>query len=442
MKLNIKAQIANTLTTHEGGPAVPATPLEELRRTVMACMLWENNFYEDGVSVANRIATLVAQIPPAEVAALAREARSTQHLRHVPLLLMRELARNPRGYAYGHDLSEVIQRADELAEFLAIYWKGGKEPLGKQTKKGLANAFQKFDEYALAKYNRDAKVRLRDVLFMVHAKPKDEAQAALWKRVVDKQLAPAGTWEERLSAGQDKREVFEDLLRKRELGYLALLRNLRNMHEAGVDTGLVFDALNRGAAKSRALPFRFVAAARAVPAWESKIDEAMQIALEGVEKLAGETVVLVDVSGSMDAKMSEKSDLNRIDAAAALAILVNGICEKTRVFAFSDSTLEVPARSGMALADAITQSMPHNSTLLGEAVKHVALHAPTADRLIVVTDEQSQDAVGAPNCRGYMINVATNKNGVGYGDWTRINGFSESIVRYIVEMERLKASAT
>jgi 60 kDa SS-A/Ro ribonucleoprotein len=86
----------------------------------------------------------------------------------------------------------VIQRADELAEFLAIYWAEGKQPLSAQVKKGLAAAFVKFDEYALAKYDRAGAVRLRDVLFLSHAKPVDAAQAELWKRLVENELADAG----------------------------------------------------------------------------------------------------------------------------------------------------------------------------------------------------------------------------------------------------------
>ncbi len=94
----------------------------------------------------------------------------------------------------------MIQRADELSEFVAIYWAGGRQPLSAQVKKGLAAAFGKFDEYALAKYDRAGAVRLRDVLFLSHARPVDEAQAALWKRLAENELATPDTWEVALSA--------------------------------------------------------------------------------------------------------------------------------------------------------------------------------------------------------------------------------------------------
>ena len=433
MRVNVKLQ---PKLTHEGGIASHVSPIEELRRTVLACMLWESNFYEDGQSVADRIKALVPKCSPGDVSELAIEAREKQKLRHAPLKLVRELARYPSRFPVADTLARVIQRADELSEFLAMYWNGdGKKPIAKQVKKGLAKAFRKFDEYALAKYNRDSAIKLRDVLFMVHAKPKDEEQAALWKRLVDGQLVAPDTWEVALSGGADKKEVFERLIREKKLGYLALLRNLRNMHEAGVDRELVFEALRVGAVKSKALPFRFVAAARAVPSWEPVIDEAMQLAMGGAEKLPGSTIVLVDVSGSMDSQLSAKSDLRRLDAAAALAVLIRGICSDARVFTFSNALVEVPARQGMALIDAIIESQPHGGTYLGGAVEKLRQTAK-ADRLIVVTDEQTADQVGKPVGRGYVINVATNQNGVGYGDWVKINGWSESAVEYIAELER------
>lgn len=416
--------------TQEGAKASHITPIEELRRTVMACLLWEDGFYESGEAVADRIKRLVPLCNPVDVAQLAIDDRDKQRLRHAPLFLVRELARYPSRFQVADTLAHVIQRADELAEFLAMYWKDGKKPLAKQVKKGLAKAFLKFDEYALAKYNRDASVRLRDVLFMCHAKPDTDERAALWKRLVDGQLVTPDTWEVALSGGADKKEAFTRLLQENKLGYMALLRNLRNMQEAKVDEALVFSALQSGAAKSKALPFRYVAAARAVPAWEPQLDSAMQVAMQGLQKLDGRTVVLVDVSGSMDAKLSSKSDLSRVDAASALAVLVRGLSDTCRVLTFSTRVVEVAPRAGMALIDAIRGSQQHGGTYFCQAMKTINAQIDY-DRIIVVTDEQSADPVGAPKGKGYIINVATEKHGVGYGDWTHISGFSESVVQFI-----------
>ena len=421
--------------THEGAPARSISLELQLRRSVLACLLWETQFYEDGVEIAGRIAELVPKVAAEKVAALAIEAREKMKLRHTPLLLVREMARHAthRGLV-AETLACVIQRADELAEFVAIYWKDGRVPLSAQVKKGLAAAFPRFDEYALAKYDRGGPIKLRDVLFLAHAKPRDEGQAVVWKRLIAGELTTPDTWEVALSCGADKREAWERLLREQKLGALALLRNLRNMRESGVDESVVLGALGE-MNTARVLPFRFLAAARYAPQWEAALERAMLKGVAEAEKLRGKTIVLVDVSGSMTAPLSRRSEMQRTDAAYGLAVLLREIGEKVAVFSFSDTLVEVPARRGFALRDAIDASQRHNSTQLGHAVDELnAKHG--YDRLIVTTDEQAHDTVPAPRGKGYVINVASYKNGVGYGKWTHIDGWSDSVVEYIRELER------
>jgi hypothetical protein len=414
--------------THEGASARHISPELQLRRSVLACMLWEDQFYEDGVAIAGRIRELVNKVPADKVAALAVEAREKMKLRHAPLLLVREMARlASHRHLVAETLMRVIQRADELAEFVALYWSEGKQPLSAQVKKGLAAAFTKFDEYALAKYNRATPVKLRDVLFLCHAKPVDSAQAALWKKLVDDVLTTPDTWEVALSAGADKRAAWERLLRENKLGALALLRNLRNMAEARVDEQLVIQGLGRMKTE-RVLPFRFIAAARYAPQWEANLEQAMFKSLEGQPKLPGKTVLLVDISGSMDVLLSGRSEMRRNDAAYGLAVLLREIAEKVSVYSFSASLVRVPNRSGFALRDVINQSQPHSGTYLGKALGDIK---EDYDRLIVITDEQSHDPVPNPKARGYLINVASYKNGVGYGKWTHIDGWSDSVIEYI-----------
>jgi 60 kDa SS-A/Ro ribonucleoprotein len=414
--------------TLEGAPAKTVSPELELRRSVLACLLWENEFYEDGVEIAGRIRTLVPQVKPKAVASLAVEAREKMKLRHAPLFLAREMARQKEHRALvAQTLAQVIQRADELAEFVAIYWKDGKEPLSAQTKKGLALAFRKFDEYQLAKYDRSGPVRLRDVLFLSHARPRDSEQADLWKRLIEGKLATPDTWEVALSSGAAKRETWERLLRNRKLGALALLRNLRNMKQAGVDEGLLREALESVDA-GRLLPFRFLAAARHAPQWEEPLERAMFASLAGQAKLPGRTALLVDISGSMAHSLSGRSEMLRTDAAYGIAILLREISEQVQVYTFSDRLAEVPPRRGFALRDAMNASQPHSGTYLGKALGEIR---EKYDRIIVITDEQSDDGVPGPRRRGYMVNVASTKNGVGYGPWTHIDGWSDSIVEYV-----------
>jgi len=420
-------------TTHEGAPARALTPEQELRRSVMACLLWEDSFYESGKSIADRISALVPQVPAEKVAAMAVEARSQMHLRHVPLLLVREMVRHASHRPHvAATLETIIQRADELAEFVALYWKPKKQPLAASIKKGLARAFRKFSAYSLAKYNRDNPVKLRDVLFLSHAKPKDAEQAAIWKQLVDSTLATPDTWEVALSATKDKQAEWTRLLTEQKLGAMALMRNLRNMTKAKVDDATIRTAL-RSMKPDRVLPFRFIAAARIMPRFVAELESAMLANLEGQVSIPGMTFVLVDVSGSMDAQLSSKSDMMRIDAAAGLAVFAREICESARVFTFSDRVVEIPAYRGLAIVDAVQKSQPHSSTNLGAAV--ALLNRERYDRLIVITDEQSHDRVGGPNGKGYMINVATHKPGVGYGPWFHIDGWSDRTLDYIRAVE-------
>jgi Mg-chelatase subunit ChlD len=187
----------------------------------------------------------------------------------------------------------------------------------------------------------------------------------------------------------------------------------------------------------RVLPFRFLAAARTAPQWEQALESAMFRALEGkAGRLAGHTVLMVDVSGSMEAPISHRSEMRRTDAAYGLAILLREIAEKVTIYTFSDHTKLVASRRGMALRDALEHSQPHSGTYLGKAIEHAGRDCQNGyDRMVVITDEQSHDHVPEPRSRGYVINVASNRNGVGYGAWTHVDGWSEAVVEFIVELE-------
>ncbi len=432
-----KTNVATKFTekTHEGAQAHPMNAEQALRRSVMACMLWEDEFYEDGKTIAARIAELAAKLPFEKVAAIAIEAREAMKLRHAPLwLVVAILKAKHQGRKVGDLIARICQRADEPAELLSLYWKDQKDaPLPKQLKVGLARAIAKFDEHQLAKYNRDGAVKLRDVLFLSHAKPHNEERTALYKRITDGTLSTPDTWEVKLSAGADKKETFLRLMAEKNLGGLAFLRNLRNMEQAGITKAQVSE--HAASIKlDRVLPFRFIAAARAVPQWEDMIEPLMMKALEGKPKLSDRTVLLVDVSGSMDEALSAKSDMKRTDAAFGLGILLRELCSDVEIFTFSNAVAQIPPRRGFALRDAMNGSQPHQGTYLAGALN--ALQARVQyDRIIVITDEQTHDGIAPPKGKGYVLNVASNKNGVGYGQWTHIDGWSEACIDYIRQSE-------
>jgi 60 kDa SS-A/Ro ribonucleoprotein len=426
--------------THEGARGKRFTPGTELKRALMSCLLWEDQFYEDGVAIAERIQTLVPQVEPARAAALAIEAREQMKLRHAPLLVVREMARHEKHRALVADtLARMIQRPDEMTELLAVYWADAlgpqqqrkRQPVSAQIKKGLARALTKFDAYQLAKYDRDGAVRIRDVLFLVHAKPKDADQEKVWKQLVDGELASPDTWEVSLSSGNDKRETFERLIAENRLGGLALLRNLRLMQKAEVPRKTIADAID-AMRTDRVLPYRFITAARYAPDFEPELESAMLKSIKDHVRLPGRTRLLIDVSGSMFHPLSAQSEMTRVEAACGLAILAREVCDEVEVFTFSQDVVKIPPRRGFALRDAIVGSQPHGSTYLGKAVAEIDRKG---DRLIVFTDEQSHDKVADPRGRGYMVNVASYQHGVGYDAWTRVHGFSEAVIAWIAASE-------
>lgn len=432
MRLNTATK--PTEFTHEGAPAKHIDPVAQLRRLCMSCLLWERQFYADGQDIASAIGEAVAAVDRNTVQQIAIEARELQNLRHLPLYLLALLA-HQKGPKPGlaSVIARVVQRADELAELVAIWGQvSGVNPksiskLPSQMKKGLAAAFGKFDAYQLAKYDRANAITLLDVARLVHPQHTDAIGG-----LVKGALATPDTWEVALSSGADKRETWERLIGENRLGYLALLRNLRNMDQAGVDKGMIKGALRERKGAHRVLPFRYVAAAIHAPWAADALNDALLDAVAGTEPFGGLTWVLIDTSGSMQARLSERSDLTRVHAAAALGAVWPG---EKRVVMFASEAAEAPAHRGLPLVDHIGQSLGrvgHGTDIAG-AIR--ACSPAPNDRMVVITDEQSATRVGDPPCRGYMINVASYQNGVGYGGWTHIDGWSENVFKFIHELE-------
>jgi len=453
VNVKVKATKPAAVYTHEGALAINISPMQQLRRLVLSCMLFEGTFYVDGKSSVQAIDEAVGAVlktynGPREIAELAVETRSQGKLRHAPLYLAVSLIKAGKSRTkLGEEcravvadmLARVIQRPDELAEIVAMYWKPKKQPLTNQMKKGLAASFNKFNEYSLSKYaNHKGSVSLRDVLFLCHARPKDSEQAELWKKLAEKKLVAPDTWESNLSAGADKKETFSRLLQEKKLGALALIRNLRNMQQSGVSEDLIRQGLQEMSVE-RVLPFRFISAANYAPRLEPELEQAMFKCLEGSVKLPGKTVLMIDNSGSMyGSKISTKSEIDRSDAACALAMLLREVSERVEVVVFSDSAITVAPRRGFSLRDVIKKATTVSGTQT-ERGKKLA-DSIGYDRLIIFTDEQSHTSLSDPlrGSRGYVINVATYQHGIGYGKWVHIDGFSESCIDFIQQYEGLK----
>lgn len=255
-----------------------------------------------------------------------------------------------------------------------------------------------------------------------------------YDKLVNNRLESPDTWEVALSAGADKHGTFTRLMEEKKLFGLAFVRNLRNMKEANVDFNLI-KAYSETVNLDRVLPFRFISAARAVPQWEPMIEAMMLRSLDGVEKLSGKTAIVVDNSGSMyGPKVSAKSDIDRADAACALAVLIREICQDCVVIGFGNDAQVIPARRGFALVEAIKRG-PGGGTYTQKALDLAEREG--YDRIVVITDEQSRQTIRPPKAgsKAYFVNVATSRNGIGYGNWVHIDGWSEAIVDYIRQYE-------
>ncbi|AVH84986.1 hypothetical protein RsoM2USA_57 [Ralstonia phage RsoM2USA] len=438
MKTNKKITKPATVANHNGAK-VPVLRDNEakLRRTVMSCMLWENQFYVDGKKIAEVIIDLVSKVKPAVARDIAIEARTDMKLRHAPLLIARAMAKlkSHRGEVE-NTLKGIIQRPDEMSEFLSLYWANGKEPLAASVKRGLAACFNKFNAFELAKWDKNsAAIKLRDVMFLVHAKPTAE-QEATFKQLADGTLETPDTWETSLSAGADKKNTFTRLMNDNKLGAQAFLMNLRNMSDSGVDLGLI-ELYSENVKVDRVLPFQFISAAKVVPRFEGIIEKMMMRCVADREKLVGRTALMVDISGSMfGTPIARKSQMDRFDAAAALAILCREMCDSVDVYSFSTQLKLVPARRGFALRDAIRNSQGHGGTAMGRSYDEL-LTMGEYDRIIVITDEQSSDRPKKWHKNTYILNVASYENGIARAnEATTITGFSEKVLDFIVEDEK------
>ena len=196
-------EIAGRVTTM----AAAQSNIQLLRRAVLANLLWENIAYMDGQKVADEIVRLIPLCDPMDVANLTIEARTMQKLRHTPLFLAVQMCKHDATRPYVKEvLPKIVTRADMLTDFMALYWMDGKCPICNAAKQGLREAFHNFKEYHFAKYDRDAEIKLRDVMFMVRPKPVNQLEAVLYKKIADRTLETPETWEVLLSQAHTSAE--------------------------------------------------------------------------------------------------------------------------------------------------------------------------------------------------------------------------------------------
>lgn len=459
MKTNVKRTPAPAPRTAGGAVASRINDLEKLRRSVLANMLGENQYYEDGQKTTDRIKSLIPNVDSEALHDLAIEARTVFGLRHVPLMIAREMARHPRHRPWVYrTLTSIIRRADEIPEFLAMYWAEGKQPLAKQVYLALKHSFKKFRAYHFEKYTGEGReITLRDVMFLTHPQPpRDEWK--LYKQIADRELPPADTWEVELSKqdGRSKAEKWTSLLEEEKLGALAVVRNIRNMSQAGVDQELIDQAIGKMYVRN-VYPFQLLNAAKVNPRHEAALEQAMLRSVEGLPRLEGRTLIVVDLSGSMGSLLSGKSETTRADTAMMIAATLREICVDPVIMATAGNdhtgihaSTFVPARRGFALRDALHASRREiggGGIFLTQCLTWAKEREPKINHVVVITDEADCDRrltpASAPaygQVSNTLINIGIYDKGIAYGKFDHITGFSEATVHYLAHSINLGLS--
>ncbi len=423
--------ISKTLNC-EGDVAYKLSPELELYSTVCTASL-QPKFYEGSDETIRRLRKLIKKNKASFVAKLAIYAREKMYLRSVPLVLVAELAKVHKGDKLISQLTErVIQRADEIMELLSYYQLANERndtkklnKLSKQIQIGLSLAFHKFNEYQLAKYNRDGVVRLRDALFLCHPKPKNKDETKLFKKIVEDKLEVPFTWEVELSkAGQDNKdvkEVWEKLIESKKVGYMALLRNLRNILNADVSNKhlkIVTDYLsNEEAVKnSRQLPFRFLSAYRELENNESSkvskvfdaLEKAVLITAHNIKGYDENTKVVVacDVSGSMQTTISPRSKIQNYDIGLVLGMLLKNRCKNVITGIFGDEWKVKNLPKDSILRNAMDlhriEGEVGYSTNGYKVVEYLLDKKTKVDKIMIFTDCQMWDSYDEYQGRGAM----------------------------------------
>ena len=496
---NTFAKESTTKLNRAGGEAFALTPELELYTTVVTASL-SNKFYETASERIDRIASLVGRCDAHFVAQLAVYARQKMNLRSVPLLLVVELAKVHSGDdLVSRTVEKVIMRADEIMELLSCYqWRnknnisgtGGNTPkkLGKlshQIQVGLQRAFNKFDEYQFAKYDRDGlEVKLRDALFLVHPKAKDETQQALFDKIVNRTLETPYTWETELSAlGQKvfgseaaKKDSFaakwEELIESGKLGYMAMLRNLRNFLLFDISRDKIKDVADRLSDEyevycSKQFPFRFLSAYKELkPIANGKttilldaLEKAVLASAQNIDGFDENSRVLIacDVSGSMRSPICRNSSVENYDVGLVLAMLLKNRCENVVSGLFGDTwkVINLPSSGILSNVDALyahAGSVGY-STNGFKVVEYLKTNNIIMDKVMMFTDCQMWNSYGtgqtirkewdeykkiAPNAKLYLFDLA------GYGavpldivreDVYLIAGWSDRIFEILTAIE-------
>ena len=394
-------------TNHSGFDAYRMPDKAKLITQVLTSFFDEKKFYGDNSDDIKETLKRVIKDDPEFVSKLAVYARREFNMRSISHVLTAYLAHEVEGKPYVKEtVRGVTVRGDDVTEIMSCYISEFGKPIPNSLKKGIANAFKGFDEYTLAKYKGTGKsVTMADILNLCHPKPANRDQEILWKKVLEGELDIPETWETELSAHGNNKETWEKLLNDNAVGYMAMLRNLRNIVDANPSNiGKVYAKIANPEAvrKSKQLPFRFLSAYKALiesgfygnSVWvKSKLmdalEDAIKASLDNLPKIPGKTLIAIDVSGSMSSPISNRSEMTCSEVSTLMGIIASKLCEESIVWSFDTSLhpFDISRRAGI-LYSTVNEHRCGGGTNMGIPFLEMMDKHIDVDRVIILSDNE------------------------------------------------------
>jgi hypothetical protein len=464
-KFNVSTAGTRTTINKAGGKAYSVGDKETLTKMVFTSFFKEPAYYGDPSNKLVELTRSILSVDAKYIANLAIYAREVMHLRSVAQVLVTELANHKNGKPFVRKtINKVTERVDDLTEILSYQISEHGRTIPNSMKKGIADVFPSFDEHTLAKYDRAKAVKLKDILCLTHPVPVNTEQSAMWKRLLEGELATPITWETQVSKDGNKAEVWDKLIADRKLGYMAALRNLRNIVQSNAkNLPQVLDYIKNptAVANGKQLPFRYLSAFRELEEVVRNstvldaICEALDLSVVNMPKFEGKTFMTCDNSGSMDSKLSQTGKISYKDVGMLMMAMATGFCTEATTSVFGDNFKLVTAPSrdtSISKMKSFARNDVGWSTNLWKSVQWALQSKTYFDRMIVFTDEQCYNTYGRetaqsyfsqylqtvnPNCIMHLINLKAYDNTTQFigHNVNYISGWSDKIFEFIPAFE-------
>lgn len=461
-----KGSVPNAVS-YNGNPQFSKKDADQLYELIVMSLYGKDNYYESSDVQLQRLQELTNSVVSSGnfdfIANAALHARHVMNIRSMPIVLTVLFAKSLRDqkkhYANMRKLvCDVIARCDQLTDLysFALSTFGSKKAIPMAIKRGVADATNKFGEYAYGKYDSKGAVKLKDILRIVHPTAKNEEQASIFEKIMKDTLAVPYTWETELSINgqkpeserKSKKDLWTELVVSEKLGYMALLRNLRNILDASVDPGTIATVAARlsnpdEVKKSKQLPFRFTNAITAVEGHsntklKTALSKAIDASLGNLPQIGENVWIIIDCSGSMNGTPFSQACL----FAAALG-KANTDSTNVKVTMFSDSAFHVAIdtnSSVLSIVDTLTRKNQGGGTNLQAALDMKPKLGFVPDTVIVLSDMQVDSLTSKDPAKLFgtdVVKVAINLQPyestplATVKGWYQLSGFSERLFDFI-----------